>query len=118
MHKIIKEEGNLLRVDVSGKLTQADYDELVPSWKRMIARHGSMRLLLVMTDFLGWDPAAAWEDFRFDWEHGKQVERVAMVGEKKWQEWMTKLGAIIAATEVKYFDHADLASAERWVTEG
>lgn len=117
MHKITAEEGNLLRVDVSGKLTQDDYDELIPAWKKMIARHGSMRLLFVMTDFHGWEPGAAWDDFRFDREHGAQVERVAMVGEKKWQEWISKLGALFAATEVKYFEYAQLKEAERWLRQ-
>ena len=117
MHQINPEEGNLLRVDVSGKLTQADYNELIPSWERMIARHGSMRLLFVMEDFHGWQPDAAWDDFRFDREHGHQIERVAMVGEKKWQEWISKLGALFTGTEVKYFDRTQLDAAEKWIRE-
>ena len=115
MYKIIPMQGNVLCVEVTGKLTQQDYDELVPSWEAIIARDGKMRLLFVMHDFSGWEPRAAWEDFRFDREHGADVERVAMVGERKWQEWITKLGALFAATEVKYFDLNDVAEAEAWV---
>jgi hypothetical protein len=37
-------------------------------------------------------------------EHAKQVERVAMVGEKKWQDWMTKIGSWFVDPEVRYFD--------------
>ncbi len=117
MHKITAEEGNLLRIDVSGTLTQEDYDALIPSWEKMIARHGSMRLLFVMNDFHGWEPVAAWDDFRFDREHGAEVERVAMVGDKKWQEWISKLGALFARTTVRYFDLADLEQANRWIRE-
>ena len=106
-----------MRVNVSGKLTRADYDQLIPSLEATIARHGKMRLLIVMHDFHGWEPGAAWDDFRFDREHGSQVERVAMVGEKKWQEWISKLGALFAKTKVHYFDLADLAQAERWVRQ-
>lgn len=115
MHKISEEEGNIVRVEVSGTLTQEDYDKLVPSWKAMIARHGQMRLLFIMTDFHGWKPGAAWDDFRFDLEHGQEVERVAMVGEKKWQEWISKLGALFANTKVRYFALADVDQAERWL---
>ena len=64
MHKIIPQEGNVVRVEVSGRLTQSDYDQLIPSWEALIARHGKMRLLFVMHDFHGWEPQAAWEDFR------------------------------------------------------
>lgn len=117
MHKIIPEQGNLLRVEVTGKLTQQDYDQLVPSWEATIARHGKMRLLFVMHDFSGWEPRAAWDDFRFDLEHGADIERVAMVGEKKWQEWIAKLGALFANTTVRYFDIDELSEAQRWVNE-
>jgi hypothetical protein len=42
-----------------------------------------------------------------------------MVGEKKWQEWLTKIGSIfIMRDHVKYFDMANLAEAEGWVRGG
>jgi hypothetical protein len=117
MHSISKEDGNLVRVEVSGTLTQKDYDELIPSWKQTIARHGKMRLLFVMKDFHGWEPSAAWKDLRFDLKHGENVERVAMVGEKKWQQWISNLGALFAKTEVRYFDESNLTDAECWVSD-
>ncbi len=117
MHKIIPEEGNLVRVEASGKLTQADYDDLIPSFERVIARHGSMRLLFVMENFHGWDVGAAWDDFRFGTTHASKVERVAMVGEKTWQKWMAKLGAYFVPTAVRYFDSSELPIAEQWVAE-
>lgn len=117
MHEITENEGNVVTVKVSGKLTKADYDELIPSWKTVIARHGSMRLLFIMQDLTGWEPAAAWEDFQFDRKHSDQVERVAMVGEKKWQQWLTRLGSFFFKANVHYFDSSNLAEAERWVRE-
>jgi hypothetical protein len=117
MHAIIEETKNIVRVEVTGKLTQEDYDKLIPSWKATIARHGKMRLLFVMKDFHGWEPGAAWDDLQFDLKHGAQVERVAMVGEEKWQKWISKLGALFAETNVRYFDESNLANAERWVRE-
>jgi hypothetical protein len=41
-----------------------------------------------MRDFQGWDARALWEDIKWDAKHFNQIERVAMVGDKKWQEWM------------------------------
>ncbi len=115
MHRITQNEGNLITVRVSGKLTQEDYDELMPAWEHLIANQGSMRMLLVMEDFHGWKPVAAWDDFRFGTAHGKHIERIAMVGEKKWQEWLAKIGSIFTPERVRYFDLANLDSAERWV---
>ena len=92
--KSLRTEGNVVTVRVSGKLTQKDYDDLIPAWKKVIAKHGSMRMLFVMHDFHGWEPKAAWEDFSFDRAYSEEVERVAMVGEKSWQKWMTKIGSV------------------------
>ena len=117
MHKIIPSEGNLVTVEVSGKLTQEDYEELVPSWRAVIARHGKMRLLFVMHDFHGWEPHAAWDDLRFDLKHAEQVERIAMVGEKKWQDWMTKIASWFVEADVRYFDSSRRAEAEQWVRD-
>ncbi|HEU0207588.1 MAG TPA: STAS/SEC14 domain-containing protein [Candidatus Udaeobacter sp.] len=115
MHKLSSINGEFVAVEVSGKLTQQDYDELIPSWKATIARHGKMRLLFIMHDFHGWGPRAAWDDFRFDLRHRSQVERVAMVGEKKWQEWMTKIASWFVDADVRYFDISQHAEAEQWV---
>jgi SpoIIAA-like len=115
MHEITEDEGNVVTVKVSGTLTSKDYDDLIPAWKKVIAKHGSMRMLFVMHDFHGWDAKAAWEDFSFDRAYSDKVERVAMVGEKSWQKWMTKIGSVFVKAQVQYFDSNDLAQAERWV---
>ncbi len=77
-----------------------------------------MRMLLVMEDFHDWEPGAAWDDLRFGLRHAGKVERVAMVGEKSWEEWLVKIGSFFAAVKVRYFDLADLPEAERWVRAG
>ena len=119
MHRIAEKDGNLITVRVSGKLTQEDYDDLIPIWKRLLAERGSMRMLFIMDDFHGWTPSAAWDDLRFGTGHARKVERVAMVGEKKWQEWLTKIGSIfVMRHQVQYFAASALAEAGRWVRAG
>jgi SpoIIAA-like len=61
---------------------------------------------------------AAWEDLEFDLKHARDAGRIAMVGEKKWQEWLTKLGALFVKADVKYFNLASLPEAERWIRGG
>ena len=117
MHEILSEEGKLIRVRVSGKLTQEDYDKLIPAWQRVIGSQGALRMLFVMEDFHGWEIGAAWDDLHFELTHASSLERMAMVGDKAWEKWMAKLGAYFAPEMVKYFDASELAEAERWVRE-
>src|SRR4051812_25682046 len=92
---------NVLEIQASGKLTHADYQELVPKLEDMIQHEGKVRVLFDMENCRGWKLAAAWDDFKFGLKHGSDVERCAVVGRKKWQEWMTKLSRPFF--KVKYF---------------
>ncbi len=109
--------GKLLVVHVSGKLVKDDYTELVPAFERLVKQHGKMRLLFDMSDFHGWEASAAWEDFKFGIEHYADIERMAMVGENKWQEAMTVFAKPFTKAEVRYFDHGDAAAARKWLNE-
>lgn len=46
MHEITRNEGRLVTVRATGKLTHEDYDQLIPAGKRVIEEEGSMRMLL------------------------------------------------------------------------
>jgi SpoIIAA-like len=70
--------------------------------------------ILSEEDFHGWDLGAAWDDLRFEMTHASKLERLAMVGDKAWENWMTKIGEFFAP-EMKYFDASKVAEAERWV---
>jgi len=107
----------VLHVRLNGKLTDADYQQFVPEVEELIARHGSLRLLVEMTDFHGWQAGALWDDLKVYLKHGDEIERLAIVGEKKWQEWMTRLSAPFLHSEARYFDHEQAAEARRWVLE-
>ena len=72
----------ILVVRASGKLSQEDYDHFVPEVDRLI-REGKIRLLFEMQDFHGWEAGALWEDIKFDVKHFGDIERLALVGDKK-----------------------------------
>jgi hypothetical protein len=42
-----------------------------------------------MHDFHGWTAGALWQNIKFDAKDFSDVERLAMVGETKWQHGMT-----------------------------
>ena len=42
------------------------------------------------------------------------IERLAMVGEKKWQQNMAALCKPFTKAKIRYFDHADATGANGW----
>jgi hypothetical protein len=111
-------EGRIIEVTVSGKLNDADYQYFVPEFDRLAARHSMVRLLFEMSQFHGWEVKAAWDDFKLGLKHHDQMERIAMVGEKKWQEWMAKFCQPFTAAKVRYFDQTEGLAARAWLEEG
>ena len=59
----------------------------------------------------------AWEDIKFDSKHFADIERLAMVGEKKWQHGMATFCKPFTKATIRYFDHADAAEARKWLDE-
>ena len=74
-------------------------------------------MLFDMTGFHGWDAGAAWEDIKFDIKHFADIERVAMVGDKKWQHDMAVFFKPFTKAPIRYFDQADAADAQKWLAE-
>jgi len=80
-------------------------------WLKIIPRYGKIRVLMVMRDFHGWDTGALWEDIKWDAKHFNDVERVAIVGEKKWQQWLVAFCKPFTRATVRYFDQEKLDEA-------
>ncbi|MBU1568136.1 MAG: STAS/SEC14 domain-containing protein [Proteobacteria bacterium] len=109
--------GEVLAIHVSGKLEKADYEYLVPEFERLIEQHGKLRVLFDMSAFHGWELSAAWEDFKFGMKHFGSIERLAMVGEERWQHGMAIFCKPFTKATVRYFDHVDGAEARKWLGE-
>lgn len=109
------ENGKVLEVQVSGKLTKEDYLTFAPRVEQLIEQHGKIRVLVYLSDFHGWNAGALWEDIKFDWSHFSDIERLAIVGESSWQKGMAVFCKPFTTAEIRYFDHEKLAEAREWI---
>ena len=104
-----KNNGQLLEVQASGKLAHEDYEHLVPEFERLVKQHGKIRVLFEMIDFHGWEGAALWDDIKFDLKHFSDIDRLAMVGDKKWEKGMSIFCKPFTSAKIRYFDSASIA---------
>ena len=49
-----------------------------------------------------------------DARFSSHVERVAMIGDSRWQEWMTKLSNPLLPTKMRWFGPGEAEAAEAW----
>lgn len=112
-----RQEGKVLEVQVSGKLADADYRQFVPEFERLVQQHGKLRVLFEMTDFHGWEPKALWDDIKFDLQHFKDIERLAMVGDRRWEQGMAAFCKPFTTARIHYFDRTELEAARTWLEQ-
>lgn len=111
----VQESGKILVINLTGKLTKEDYGNFVPEIERMIKQHGKVRLLVQMHDFHGWTAGALWQDIKFDLKHFRDIERLAVVGEKAWEHGMAVFCKPFTTAKVRYFDRSEASQAEAWI---
>ena len=111
-------EGKILHFRLTGKLEQEDYDIFVPEVESLIEQHGKIRVLVELLDFEGWSVSALWEDTKFAFHHFTDIERIAIVGAKRWEKGMALFCKPFTAAEIAYFDVSERDEALRWIAEG
>lgn len=108
-------EGKVIEVALTGKLTREAYEEFVPLTEQRIRQFGRIRMLVILHDFHGWNAGAIWEDIKFDVKHFNDIERLAIVGESKWEKGMTVFCRPFTTARIKYFDHSEIDAARQWI---
>jgi len=106
-----------LSVRVSETLTREDYEHFVPQVEQLIKRVGKIKILFEMHGFHGWSAGALWEDIKFDIKHFADVERLAVVGEKKWEKWMATFCRPFTTASIKSFDVSEADQALAWLRD-
>jgi hypothetical protein len=108
-------EGRALEVQVSGKIAHEDYVHFAPAFEQQVLEHGKLRVLFDMIDFHGWKARALWDDLKFDLRHYTDIDRLALVGDKRWEKGMGIVCRPFTTAKVRYFDRNQIDEARRWL---
>jgi len=94
-----------------GKLTHDDYLTITPMIESaLLGGHRTIKKKIFDASQLdGWEIRAAWDDFKLGLKHGSEFEKIAIYGNKRWQEMSAKIGSWFISGEVKYFEDYDEA---------
>ncbi len=110
--------GNILWFRLAGKLTEEDYtDNLIPELERALEQYRKIRLLVQVEYFGGWTEGGAWEELK-GWPQFSKIERMAIVADDSWDEWMTwmvKITGIFTGLVVRFFGSGRIEEAWDWL---
>ena len=93
--------------------------KVVPTVETAVAEEGKVRLFVQFEDFHGWDLHGAWDDLKFGVKHYGDIDRIAIVGDQRWEKWMAQVCCKpFTKATVRYFDKSEVDNAWKWLREG
>ena len=106
-----------LSFKIAGKLTHEDYEKITPMIDSALngVKDAKVKLFFDCSEFEGWELRAAWDDFKIGLKHGSEFEKIAILGNKTWHEYIAKVGKWFISGEISYFEDED--KALRWLQE-
>ncbi|WP_332448551.1 STAS/SEC14 domain-containing protein [Methanoculleus sp.] len=107
---------NVVGFRFDGEMTDDDYTgTLIPALEEKT--QPVFGVLFVIVDFHGWKPRGYWEALK-RWPGMGKVDRIAVVGGEKWEEWMNHLPGLFVGfvgIDVRYFTEGSLDDALDWL---
>ena len=100
-----------------GKLTHDDYQAMIPILKTSIKEIDSsaLKMIVDISTLTGWELRAAWDDFKLGLELNSKIDKIAICGDKSWQELASKVGSWFVSGDIKSFEDHD--SAIEWLVD-
>ncbi|GMR00997.1 MAG: STAS/SEC14 domain-containing protein [Gammaproteobacteria bacterium] len=110
-------EDFFLSLKAVGKLTHEDYEKINPMIDSALegVKDPKVKAFIDGSELEGWELRAAWDDFKLGLKHGNEFDKIAIFGNKKWQEYAAKVGSWFVSGEIKYFEDSD--EALTWLQE-
>ncbi len=106
----------IAEIVVDGPISRADYDDVSARLAALIERCGRIRILEDIRRIGRFDPSIIPVDLRFTFRHLKDFSHCAIVGERKWLDWLARSLDRLVKCEVRYFDRTDIEDARRWLS--
>jgi hypothetical protein len=113
---------NIIATRANDFLGIKDYEKIHPFIHNIIGNGKKVRWYFEMDDCSSSDSTGFWEDGIIEvnygnmkFTHSEDIEKIAIVGAKKWEKWMHSLMKPFTQANIKYFDLTDSGKAKEWI---
>jgi hypothetical protein len=106
----------LLVLRVGGELKKSELDAAQSEFVKKIVGAGTVKLLVLLEDFSGWERGEQWGDTDFFFSHRNDFEKIAVVGNLRWEaQVLAFTGAGLRKGPVKFFPETGESEARSWL---
>jgi hypothetical protein len=117
LQKLELSTGPVVGYKVIGKVTVEDYQQLEPAVQTLVDEYDGVCLLLDLQEFAGEEVKAWLPDLKFGHRFHDKINRMAIVGDKRWQKWVAALASPWYAKETRFFHPEETDKAWSWLRE-
>lgn len=118
LEKLVESSGSVVGYKVVGKVTAEDYQQLNPEIQTLVEQYDDdVSLLLDLQESAGEEVKAWLPDLKFGHRFHDKIDKMAIVGDKRWQKWLTALADPFYANDAKFFHPEEVDKAWAWLRE-
>lgn len=111
-----QENDRICVLRVGSVLKKTELDEVQAEFVEEIFAAGPVKLLVRLENFTGWEKGGGWDDTEFFFSHRDDFERIAVVGNPRWEaEVLAFTGAGLRKGPVKFFPENAETEARAWL---
>lgn len=107
--------GAILNVDIAHRMAPRDFRRLVAELGKEENASGPLRLVIQVHDLA--DDAIQWGDSAANHSTLSVVDRIAIIGQKKWEKAMAAFCQPFPVAKVRYFLPGQSDLARKWIRE-
>lgn len=117
MMDLVDFDGGVVTVRIEGVLTQATLLRVQQAVAAIIRSEGKVGIVVIAERFEGWERGGAWDDFSFQQQFDPFVEKMAIVGDKRWEDLALMFAAKgLRKFPIEYFGTDERKKAYAWVS--
>src|SRR5690349_17359378 len=105
-------DNDILTIKITGKLSAPELIGVRKTAAELLRQKDHSKLLVLIQNFEGWNKGGDWGDLSGQAELDPNVEKMAIVGDKKWEDFaLIFAGQGLRRFPIEYFDDPNKAQA-------
>lgn len=105
----------VVEITIEGRVKDPDLRQAMNRMRTDIDL-GKTRVLEVIEDFSGIDPAALWTDIRYGMPLAQKITKAAVVADTAWIRNLTEISRVLTRAQVRAFRPDQIEEARSWVS--
>jgi hypothetical protein len=107
---------DVLAYEASGRLTREDVLVVQQDLQRDDAVGRRLLIDITQMDDAGVD--AIWQDVKGALTYVRHVDRMAVIGDQRWQHWITRASDAVPGIDARFFEPEQRIEARSWLGAG